>query len=94
MEVQLTPDQEAFIRQAVAGGPYPSAEATVRDAMARREERGRARVELLATLDAAQADTGRKPSRAAAAILRRCYALRIFARVFGGKKHGHARQSP
>ncbi len=56
MEVQLTPDQEAFIRQAVASGRYPSAEAAVRDAMARWEERERARVELLATLDAAQAD--------------------------------------
>ncbi|MGO8790120.1 MAG: type II toxin-antitoxin system ParD family antitoxin, partial [Terriglobia bacterium] len=49
MEVQLTPDQEAFIRQAVASGRYPSAEAAVRDAMARWEERERVRVELLAT---------------------------------------------
>ena len=56
MEVQLTPDQEAFIRQAVATGRYPSAEAAVRDAMARWEERERTRVELLSTLDAAQAD--------------------------------------
>ncbi len=56
MEVQLTPDQEAFIRQAVASGRYTSAEAAVRDAMARWEERERGRLELLATLDAAQAD--------------------------------------
>ena len=56
MEVQLTPDQEALIRQAVASGRYLSAEAAVRDAMARWEERERARVELLATLDAAEAD--------------------------------------
>jgi putative addiction module CopG family antidote len=54
MEVQLTPDQEAFIRQAVASGRYPSPEAAVRDAMARWEERERVRVELLATLDASQ----------------------------------------
>jgi putative addiction module CopG family antidote len=56
MEVQLTQDQEAFIRQAVASGRYPSAEAAVRDAMARWEERERARVELLAALDAAEVD--------------------------------------
>ena len=56
MEVQLTPDQEAFIRKAVASGRYPSAEAAVRDAMAGWEERERARTELLASLDEAEAD--------------------------------------
>ena len=56
MEVQLTPDQEAFIRKAVASGRYPSAEAAVRDAMARWEEVERARLELLAALDEAEAD--------------------------------------
>ncbi len=42
MEVQLTADQEAFIRQAAASGRYPSPEAAVRDAMAHWEERERA----------------------------------------------------
>jgi len=56
MEVQLTPDQEAFIRKAVASGRYPSVEDAVRDAMARWEEGERARVELLAALDEAEAD--------------------------------------
>jgi putative addiction module CopG family antidote len=56
MEVQLTPDQEAFVRKAVASGRYPSAEAAVRDAMARWEEVERARLELLAALDEAEAD--------------------------------------
>jgi len=56
MEVQLTPDQEAFIREAVASGRYTSAEAAVRDAMARWEERERARRELLASLDEAEDD--------------------------------------
>jgi putative addiction module CopG family antidote len=56
MEVQLTPDQEAFVRKAVASGRYPSAEAAVRDAMARWEDGERARLELLAALDEAEAD--------------------------------------
>jgi putative addiction module CopG family antidote len=56
MEVQLTPDQEAFIRKAVASGRYVSAEAAVCDAIARWEERERARLELLASLDEAEAD--------------------------------------
>jgi putative addiction module CopG family antidote len=56
MEVQLTPDQEAFIRKAVASGRYPSVEDAVRDAMVRWEEGERARLELLAALDQAEAD--------------------------------------
>jgi len=56
MEVQLTPDQEAFIRKAVASGRYRSVEDAVRDAMARWEEGERARLELLAALDEAEAD--------------------------------------
>jgi antitoxin ParD1/3/4 len=56
MEVQLTPDQEAFIRKVVASGRYPSVEDAVRDAMARWEEGERARLELLVALDEAEAD--------------------------------------
>jgi putative addiction module CopG family antidote len=56
MEVQLTPEQKAVIRKAVASGRYASAEDAVREAIARREEGERARVELLAALDQAEAD--------------------------------------
>ncbi len=56
MEVQLTPDQEAFIRKAIASGRYPNAEAAVREAMVSWEERERLRLELLAVLDEAEAD--------------------------------------
>jgi putative addiction module CopG family antidote len=63
MEVHFVPDpdQEAFIRQGIANGRYPTAEDAVRDAMSRWEERERTRLELLATLDEAEADleTGR-----------------------------------
>jgi putative addiction module CopG family antidote len=56
MQFTLTPDQEALIRQAIASGRYRTPEDAVRDAMARWEERERARVELLAALDEAEAD--------------------------------------
>jgi putative addiction module CopG family antidote len=56
MEVELTPDEEAFIRKAVASGRNPSVEDAVRDAKARWEEGERARLELLAALDEAEAD--------------------------------------
>ena len=56
MDVQFTPDQEAFVRQAIASGRYRTAEDAVRDALARWEADERARVELLAALDEAEAD--------------------------------------
>lgn len=63
MEVHFIPDpdQEAFIRQGIANGRYRTAEDAVRDAMARWEEGERIRLELLTTLDEAEADleTGR-----------------------------------
>jgi len=56
MELQLTPDQQAFVRKAVACGRYASAEDAVRDAMSRWEESERARLELLTALDEAETD--------------------------------------
>ena len=56
MEVHFTPDQEAFVRQAIASGRYQTAEDAVRDAMTQWEEKERRRVELMAALDEAEAD--------------------------------------
>jgi putative addiction module CopG family antidote len=58
MEVRFTPDpdQEAFIRQAIASGRYRTAEDAVRDAMAHWEQDERARVELPAAFDEAESD--------------------------------------
>ena len=56
MEVHLTPDQEAFVRQAIASGRYQTPEDAVREAMARWEDAERARAELLAAVDEAEAD--------------------------------------
>jgi Arc/MetJ-type ribon-helix-helix transcriptional regulator len=61
MEVHFTPDQEALILRAIASGRYQTAEDAVQDAMARWEEGERVRIEVLASLDEAEADleTGR-----------------------------------
>jgi putative addiction module CopG family antidote len=56
MEIQLTPDQEAFVRDAIASGRLSSPEEAVRQALLLWEERERRRVEILAALDAAEAD--------------------------------------
>jgi Arc/MetJ-type ribon-helix-helix transcriptional regulator len=56
MEVHFTADQEALIRRAIASGRYQTAEDAVQDAMARWEEGERKRIEVLASLDEAEAD--------------------------------------
>jgi putative addiction module CopG family antidote len=56
MEIHLTPDQEAFVREAIASGRLHRAEEAVEQALAMWEERERRRVEILAALDVAEAD--------------------------------------
>ena len=55
MEVSLTPDQEAFIRQAIESGRFHREEDAVREALSLWEERERKRAEFWATLDDAKA---------------------------------------
>jgi putative addiction module CopG family antidote len=59
MEVHLTPDQEAFIRDAIASGRLRSPEEAVLQALSLWEERERCRLEILAALDAAEASIAR-----------------------------------
>jgi putative addiction module CopG family antidote len=59
MEVQLTPDQQAFIRDAIDSGRIEREEDAVREALALWEERERRRIEFLATLDDAAASLDR-----------------------------------
>ena len=59
MEVTLTPDQEAFVRQAIASGRLSHAEDAVREALALWEERERRRAEILVAVDAAEAAIAR-----------------------------------
>jgi Arc/MetJ-type ribon-helix-helix transcriptional regulator len=55
MDVQLTPDQQAFARRAIADGRLRSEADAVQEALALWEERERQRAEFLLTLDDARA---------------------------------------
>jgi putative addiction module CopG family antidote len=63
MEVQLTPDQKAFIRQAIESGRLHREEDAVQEALSLWEERERTRAEILAALDAAEASLERGEGR-------------------------------
>jgi Arc/MetJ-type ribon-helix-helix transcriptional regulator len=62
MEVRLTPDQEAFVRQGIAAGRYGSEADALAEAMLW-EERERRRMEILAAVDAAEASLARGEGR-------------------------------
>ena len=55
MNVDLTPDQQAFIRRAIDSGRFHREEEAVQEALALWEERERRRAEILAALDEAEA---------------------------------------
>jgi Arc/MetJ-type ribon-helix-helix transcriptional regulator len=63
MEVYLTPDQEAFIRQAIETGRLDRKEDAVEEAMSLWEERERRRLEMLAAVDRAEASLARGEGR-------------------------------
>lgn len=55
MEVHLSSDQEAFVRQAIESGRLRREEDAVREALSLWEERERHRAEILAAVDEAEA---------------------------------------
>ena len=63
MNVQLTPDQQAFVRQGMENGRYLQEEDALRDAMALWETRERRRAEILAAVDEADASLARGEGR-------------------------------
>ena len=63
MEVHLTPDQEAFVRQAIETGRFHRAEDAIQEALSLWEERERKRIEILAAVDAAEASLARGEGR-------------------------------
>lgn len=63
MEVRLTPDQEAFVREAIEAGRFHRAEDAVEEALSLWEERERKRAEFLATLHDAKASLARGEGR-------------------------------
>ena len=63
MEVQLTPDQKAFVRQAIESGRLHREEDAVKEALSLWEERERRRLEILAAVDEAEASLARGEGR-------------------------------
>ena len=63
MEVQLTPDQKAFVRQAIETGRLRREEDAVREALALWEERERSRAQILVAVDEAEAALARGEGR-------------------------------
>jgi putative addiction module CopG family antidote len=63
MDVQLTPDQQAFAQRAIESGRFHSEQDAVQEALALWEERERQRTEFLLTLDDARASLTRGEGR-------------------------------
>ena len=63
MEVQLTPDQKAFVRQAIESGRLQREEDAVKEALSLWEERERRRLEILLSIDKAEASLTRGEGR-------------------------------
>jgi Arc/MetJ-type ribon-helix-helix transcriptional regulator len=63
MEVQFTPDQRAFVRQAIEGGRLLREEDAIREALSLWEERERTRAEILAAIDEAESSLSRGEGR-------------------------------
>ena len=63
MEIQFTPDQEAFIRKAIASGRLHREEDAVQEALALWEERERTRAEILAAVDDAEHSLAQRGGR-------------------------------
>jgi len=63
VEVQLTPDQAGFVRQAIATGRLRREEDAVKEALSLWEERERTRAEILAAVDEAEASLARGEGR-------------------------------
>lgn len=63
MEVQLTPDQKAFVRQAVENGRYQREEDALQEAFSLWERHERRRAEILSAVDQAEASFARGEGR-------------------------------
>jgi Arc/MetJ-type ribon-helix-helix transcriptional regulator len=59
MEVNLTPDQRAFVRQAIESGRLLREEDAVKEALSLWEERERTRAEILVAVDEAETSIAR-----------------------------------
>ncbi len=64
MKVHFTPDQKAFVRQAIEAGRFHDEEDAVQEALCLWEKRERNRGEILAAVDAAEASLAADDGRA------------------------------
>lgn len=63
MNVELTPDQRAFVQKAIESGRISREEEAIQEALALWEERERRRLEILMLLDEADASLARGEGR-------------------------------
>jgi antitoxin ParD1/3/4 len=63
MEIHLTPDQRAFVRQAIESGRIHREEDAIQEALSLWEERERVRTEILAAVDSAEASIAQGEGR-------------------------------
>lgn len=63
MNVQLTPDRQAFVQRAIKSGRLSHEDEAVQEALALWEERERRRGEILAALDEAEASAAQGEGR-------------------------------
>jgi Arc/MetJ-type ribon-helix-helix transcriptional regulator len=63
MEVQLTPDQKEFVRQAIESGRLQREEDAVKEALSLWEEHERRRLEILVAVDKAEVSLARGEGR-------------------------------
>jgi putative addiction module CopG family antidote len=92
MEVHLTPDQKAFVRQAIESGRFLREEDAVNEALSLWEERERARLEILAAVDEAEASLADGEGRTITAESMRELAEEVKRR--GRARHADEKQPP
>ena len=63
MNVELTPDQRAFVQKAIESGRFKREEDAVEEALALWEQRERRRLEIIAMVEEAQASLARGEGR-------------------------------
>ena len=63
MDVHLTADQEAFVRQAIESGRFNRVEDAVQEALSLWEQRERTRAEILAAVDLAETSIAKGSGR-------------------------------
>ena len=63
VNVELTPDQRAFVQKAIERGRFEREEEVVEEALALWERRERRRLEIIATIDEAEASLARGEGR-------------------------------